>query len=130
MKIKLILGAVVTALLLLSGSVTADEKMKKDTQAPQLTDQNGMTLYVFDKDMKNTSNCYDGCEKKWPVFHGDLDKLMLPEGVSKADFGTITRKNGAMQTTYKTKPLYYFFKDAKSNDVNGDGKKGVWHIVK
>ena len=89
-----------------------------------------MTLYTFDKDTMNTSNCYGGCEKKWPVFNGNVDKMSLPHGVMASNFGTTTRKNGAMQTTYNGKPLYYFFMDKKPHDVKGDGKKGVWHIVK
>jgi predicted lipoprotein with Yx(FWY)xxD motif len=56
--------------------------------------------------------------------------LNLPKGTSKSDFGTITRKNGAMQTTYNGKPLYYFIMDKNANEAKGDGKKGVWHIIK
>ena len=130
MKIKLTLGAVATALLLFSGCTASNNNIDSNSKVSHLSDTNGMTLYTFDKDTSNKSNCYNGCEAKWPVFYGNLDKLNLPNNISKSDFGTITRKNGAMQTTYKSKPLYYFFKDAKSSDMNGDGKKGVWHIVK
>ncbi len=58
-----------------------------------------------------------------------MNKLNLPIGVKKDDFGTIKRNNGSMQTTYKSKPLYYFFKDSKAKDTNGDWVKGVWHLV-
>lgn len=130
MKIKLALGAATVAVLLLSGCATTNDMKVPIKSVSHLSDTSGMTLYTFDKDGMNKSNCYNGCEAKWPVFYGDLDKLNLPNDVSKSDFGTITRKNGAMQTTYKSQPLYYFFKDRKPADVNGDGKKGVWHIVK
>ena len=32
------------------------------------TDQKGMTLYTFDKDEANKSNCYDKCAANWPAF--------------------------------------------------------------
>ncbi len=131
MNIKLTLGAIATTALLFGGCATAYNDMNSGSNmASHLSDNRGLALYTFDKDMPNVSNCYNGCEKKWPVFYGNLDKLKLPADVSKSDFGVITRKNGAMQTTYKTKPLYYFFKDTKANETNGDGKKGVWHIIK
>jgi predicted lipoprotein with Yx(FWY)xxD motif len=31
-----------------------------------LADEKGMTLYLFTKDDKNTSNCYDACATSWP----------------------------------------------------------------
>ena len=131
MKTKLLLTIAATTTLLFAGCSTSNSHLNANSQmVSHLSDSSGMALYTFDKDTANQSNCYNGCEKKWPVFYGNLDKLKLPSDVSKSDFGVITRKNGAMQTTYKSKPLYYFFKDAKSGDTNGDGKKGVWHIIK
>ena len=131
MKIKLITGALALSVAIFTGCANnymdTDKKMNSATL---LSDSKSMTLYTFDKDTMNKSNCYGGCETKWPVFNGNKDGLNLPEGISKSDFGTIKRKNGAMQTTYNGKPLYYFFMDKKANDKNGNGKKGVWHIVK
>ena len=130
MKTKLALGAIAVAtVVFISGCVNSYNNMDKK-MVSHLSDGNEMTLYTFDKDTKYKSNCYNGCETKWPVFYGDLDKLNLPDDVSISDFGKIKRKNGAMQTTYKSKPLYYFFKDNMKNEVKGDGAKGVWHIVK
>src|SRR3569623_2514103 len=31
-----------------------------------LTDSKGMTLYIWDKDAKGVSNCYDKCAPAWP----------------------------------------------------------------
>jgi len=108
-----------------------------------LTDKDGRSLYTFDKDTTNVSNCYDssptsskGCETTWPVFY-TTDFGTLPIGTNNANFGTIDRdatraKNGESlkQTTYKGKPLYYFTPDAKIAGVTqGDWVKGVWHLV-
>ncbi len=130
MKTKLLL-TITAATLFFTGCVASNSNSATTmTTVQHLSDATGMTLYTFDKDMPNKSNCYNGCEKKWPVLYANVDTLHTPSDVSKSDFGVIKRKNGTMQTTYKSKPLYYFFKDAKSGDMNGDGKKGVWHIVK
>ena len=125
---KTIIG--LSAIVALTGSVMAANNIGVSVQAGSvqiLTDTKGMSLYTFDKDTAGISNCYDGCEVKWPVYHADL--TTLPKEVKGKDFSTITRKNGAMQTTYKGKPLYYFFKDTKPNQTNGNGAKGVWHLV-
>lgn len=37
-------------------------------QPDYLTDQNGMTLYTFDKDRPGESNCYDQCALSWPPY--------------------------------------------------------------
>ena len=117
--------------VLMMGLLSACTGNQPDTaKASYLSDNYGMTLYTFDKDTKNKSNCYNGCEAKWPVFYGTIDADKLPSGIDKSDFGTITRDNGAMQSTYKSQPLYYFFKDAAPKEIKGDGVKGVWHIVK
>ena len=108
-----------------------------------LSDKDGRALYVFDKDTKDVSNCYDttptsgmGCESTWPVFYrADLGRL--PTGVSASDFGIIDRNASKakvgeplQQVTFKGKPLYYFTPDNKeAGSVKGDWVKGVWHLV-
>ena len=131
MKTKLLLTiTATTALFFTACTANSNNLGANSSMVEHLSDAAGMSLYTFDKDMPNKSNCYNSCEKKWPVVYANLDTLNLPSDVSKSDFGVIKRKDGTMQTTYKSKPLYYFFKDAKAGDMNGDGKKGVWHIVK
>ncbi|HHH20950.1 MAG TPA: hypothetical protein ENK87_03390 [Nitratifractor sp.] len=106
----------------------ANLKLSKATMKQRyLTDSQGMALYAFDKDSKNLSNCKDECLKKWPSFYADLHSV--PKGLTKSDFGTIIRADGKRQTTYKGKPLYYFFKDIKVHDTKGDWVKGVWHLI-
>lgn len=94
-----------------------------------LSDQAGRALYTFDKDGSDVSNCYGECEKKWPVFYANPYALKLPSGMNASDFNVIKRKDGTMQTTYKSQPLYYFFKDTQPHDVKGDWVKGVWHLI-
>lgn len=86
-----------------------------------LVDGNGNTLYTFKNDTENVSNCYGECEVKWPVFYG--------WDIKDTDFWTIERTDGTMQTTYKGQPLYYFFKDEKAWDTNGQNVNNIWFVV-
>ncbi|GAA0438628.1 hypothetical protein GCM10008983_14380 [Lentibacillus halophilus] len=93
-----------------------------------LADGEGMTLYLFTKDEKGTSNCTDDCLENWPAFTGK--DFEVPEGYDKDNFGTITREDtGKKQVTYKGYPLYYFVKDKEKGDVNGQGVKDVWYVA-
>lgn len=92
---------------------------------------NGMTLYTYAKDTGSTSTCYDACAQNWPPYLvGPEDNLtQLQAGVTgKVD--TTTRTDGKLQMTYNGHPLYFYAADAKSGDVNGQAKGGVWYVVK
>ena len=92
--------------------------------AEMLTAQNGMTLYVFDKDKGDQSACYDACAAKWPPYVGTADEKM-PD-----DWKLATRTDGTMQWTYDGKPVYFFAGDNAKGDAAGDGLGGVWHVIK
>lgn len=87
-----------------------------------LADAAGRTVYTFDKDTPNKSNCAGGCLAAWPAF------VAKPGATAAGSFGLIDAGTGK-QWTVNGKPLYYFAGDAKPGDRNGDGNGGVWHIV-
>lgn len=89
-----------------------------------LTDNQGMTLYTFDKDKKGESVCYDGCAAKWPPY------VASEYAKGKRGFKVITRKDGTKQWAYKNKPLYTWVGDSAQGDTTGDGVGGVWHTAK
>ena len=93
-----------------------------------LTDADGMSLYFFSLDTKDTSECLGGCLNAWPVFY--KEDIIVDSGLDAADFATIERTDGAMQTTYKGWPLYYFANDAVAGDTLGDKVNDVWYIAK
>jgi predicted lipoprotein with Yx(FWY)xxD motif len=94
-----------------------------------LTDSKGMTLYLFTVDKPGTSNCYDQCAKNWPpLILNQGESLTAASGVS-AKLGTTQRKDGTTQVTVNGMPVYYFFKDAKAGDVNGQGVGSVWFVL-
>jgi len=92
-----------------------------------LVDSLGKTLYYFDKDPVDASVCSGTCLENWPAFHADA--ILAPKGVNASDFSEITREDGTKQTTFKGYPLYYFAKDAKRGDLNGQAVNNVWFVV-
>jgi len=93
-----------------------------------LTGPNGMTLYMFTKDVPNKSNCYDECATNWPPLLTGL-KPIAGIGTDPALLGTTTRNDGKLQVTYKGLPLYYWVKDSKTGDTTGQGVGKVWWVV-
>jgi predicted lipoprotein with Yx(FWY)xxD motif len=94
-----------------------------------LTDANGMTLYYFSKDTKDTSACTSaGCLGAWPIFYEET--ITVDTGLDVNDFATIDRTDGEKQTTYQGWPLYYFANDAAAGDTNGEDANNVWYVAK
>ena len=90
-------------------------------------DSKGMSLYYFLKDSKNKSNATAAIVKIWPVFYAA--SIVVPPTLSATDFGTITRDDGTMQTTYKGWPLYYYAKDLVAGDTMGQQFNNLWFVV-
>jgi predicted lipoprotein with Yx(FWY)xxD motif len=102
-----------------------------------LVSGDGRTLYYFSLDVPASSqqaavsNCTGSCLSFWPIF--DLGTPSPAMGLDASDFGEFTRSDGAMQTTYKGRPLYTFSGDNAAGDTNGDNLNvngGPWYVVK
>lgn len=93
-----------------------------------ITDNNGMSLYFFAKDVAGASACVDACAITWPPFY--KENPSIGTGLTASDFAVINRPDGTKQTTYKGWPLYYYSKDAAAGDVNGDAFGNLWAIGK
>jgi predicted lipoprotein with Yx(FWY)xxD motif len=93
-----------------------------------LVDGDGRTLYIYTKDAKDASTCYDKCETAWPPLL-QTDKPIAGNGVDATLLGTTQRKDGTIQVTYNGMPLYYFFKDHAAGDVTGQGVGSVWYVL-
>lgn len=102
-----------------------------NTGSAHLVGSNGMTLYTYDKDTGSTSTCYQQCATNWPPYivsaSDDLTHLMA--GITGL-VSTTKRTDGSLQVTYNGHPLYFYIGDKVNSDMTGDGKGGVWHIVK
>ena len=132
MMFLLILGFSVVAFL--SGNINSAHAnqagikiMQKVELGRFLAAGNGMTLYSYNKDEKDVSNCIEGCAINWPPFY--VNPVAVIEGCETSDFGTIVRDDGRKQTTYKSMPLYRFINDKYPNDTFGHELGGVWFIV-
>lgn len=85
---------------------------------------NHMTLYTYDKDEPNKSNCGKACLVAWPAF------LAPKASTTNGKFTTIKRDDGKYQWAMNGKPLYFYANDTKPGDKNGDVKFGTWDVVK
>jgi predicted lipoprotein with Yx(FWY)xxD motif len=124
MRIALGLSA---ALFAFSASLSfaAGPWMEMDSSAGKIyTDSKSMTLYTFDKDEAGKSNCYDKCAVNWPPFAAAAD------AAAEGEWTVVERTDGTKQWAYDGKPLYFYIDDKKAGDVTGEGKGGVWHVVK
>jgi predicted lipoprotein with Yx(FWY)xxD motif len=123
---KLLVLTIAAALMAATAAFAqmAPTKIGDSAKGKVLTNEQGMTLYVFDKDSPGKSACNGPCAANWPP-------LMAAAGaMAMADYTIITRNDGTKQWAYKGRPLYNWKKDKKPGDITGDGfLKGAWHIA-
>ncbi len=115
--------------LFLAGCASAPstQLLEKAGAGKYLTDEKGLTLYYFKKDLESQSTCIDNCIKRWPVFY--RDKVTVPDGLNANDFSTISRIDGPKQTTYRGYPLYYWYDDKQPGDMKGEGINKAWYVI-
>jgi predicted lipoprotein with Yx(FWY)xxD motif len=99
-----------------------------DTLGKFIADGDGHTLYLFTKDTKGTSNCYDNCATAWPPVIPE-GAPTLNEGIDSALISTTVRTDGSAQLTYNGWPLYYYAEDTAPGDTVGQAVGNVWWVV-
>jgi predicted lipoprotein with Yx(FWY)xxD motif len=109
-----------------SSGTVALEKIKTAI-GPVLANAKGFTLYWYAKDTKMTSACTGSCATAWPPVTGKPGAAMGVHLVGK--FGTIKRASGALQATYKGRPLYTYAGDSAPGQTKGNGLGGTWHVI-
>jgi predicted lipoprotein with Yx(FWY)xxD motif len=92
-----------------------------------LTDANGRTLYFFARENPGEVACTGTCLTNWPAFASG--PLVAPSLLKATDFSVTTRPDGTRQSLYKGRLLYYFAKDTKPGDMNGEGVLNAWHVA-
>jgi len=99
-------------------------KIGDSTKGKVLTNDKGMTLYVFDKDSPDKSACNGPCAANWPPL------IASAGATAMGDYTIITRNDDTKQWAYKGRPLYNWKNDKKPSDITGDGFiNGAWHIA-
>ena len=102
----------------------APTKTGDSAKGKVLTNDNGMTLYVFDKDSAGKSACNGPCTGNWPPLAAAAGAMPM------GNYSVITRDDGSKQWAYKGRPLYTWKNDKKPGDTMGDGfLNGAWHIA-
>lgn len=102
----------------------AEIKVMKMGDSSMLTNDKGMTLYVYDPDTGGKSTCTGGCATSWPP----LKATASDKPVGK--YTIVTRDDGSLQWAYNGKPLYTWRNDKAPGDMTGDGVGGKWHVAK
>jgi predicted lipoprotein with Yx(FWY)xxD motif len=98
-------------------------KLGQSNMGRVLVDAHGKTLYLWAHDKSARSTCYGECAEYWPPLISRARPAAI--GGARASLLGITRRNdGRMQVTYAGHPLYYFVKDAKPGQTNGEGLTG------
>jgi predicted lipoprotein with Yx(FWY)xxD motif len=95
-----------------------------------LTDANGRTLYLFEKDKGAMSSCNGACASIWPPLTG-ATRVAGP-GLSAAKLGSIKRADGKTEVTYAGHPLYTYAGDSKPGQTSGQGLDDFgaeWYVL-
>jgi predicted lipoprotein with Yx(FWY)xxD motif len=103
----------------------------RDSQfGPVLFDGHNRALYLFTRDPRRKTRCYGACADAWPPFYAK-GRPRAGRGVDRDLLGTIERRDGRRQVTYKGQALYFYVDDPRGqvlcNDVFEFG--GTWYAV-
>jgi predicted lipoprotein with Yx(FWY)xxD motif len=97
-----------------------------------LVDAKGRTLYLFEADKPNVSNCSSACLSIWPAFSATGKAPVVKGGSVAGKLGVTKPGNGKSIVTYNGHPLYYYAGDQKPGDTTGQGLNqfgGGWYVV-
>jgi plastocyanin/predicted lipoprotein with Yx(FWY)xxD motif len=114
-----------------TSSASYQVKVAEDPQlGAYLTGKDGKSLYLLTADSADTTTCTGSCATAWPPFELDAGESVTGGDGVTGVLASLTRADdGKQQVTYDGIPLYYFAKDTKAGDINGQGVKGVWFLV-
>jgi predicted lipoprotein with Yx(FWY)xxD motif len=91
---------------------------------------NRQAIYIFERDSKDKTVCYDDCAAAWPPVY-TKGEPRAGDGVKESLLGTVKRKDGRVQVTYAGKPLYSYVNEGpgevRCHNVNLNG--GFWWVV-
>jgi predicted lipoprotein with Yx(FWY)xxD motif/plastocyanin len=111
------------------GGAVSLQLTQNPTLGSILTDGQGRTLYLFMKDTKDTSNCYDACATTWPPLISQGQLPTAGNGIKAELVGTAQRKDGTTQITFNGWPLYHYAPDQQPGDTKGQGVGNVWFVI-
>jgi predicted lipoprotein with Yx(FWY)xxD motif len=92
-----------------------------------LVDNQGRTLYLFEADKTNMSNCSGACSTIWPAYMSS-GKATAGNGVNAGMIASTAQG----QVTYNGHPLYTYVGDQKPGDTMGEGLDqfgAKWYVL-
>ena len=125
-----LVGAILLAAPTIAGATTIEVRESQE-HGPYLVNEAGESLYLFEADKKNASQCYDACAQAWPPVTAE-ESLQAREGIVREKLGTIEREDGSKQVSYAGHPLYRFVKDREPGETKGQDIEGFgaeWYLV-
>jgi predicted lipoprotein with Yx(FWY)xxD motif len=96
-----------------------------------LVDDQGRTLYLFEKDKGPKSTCAGACASAWPPLATN-GAPKAGSGVTAADLTASQRDDGSSQVVYHGHPLYRYAGDSKAGNTNGEGLNqfgAEWYVL-
>jgi predicted lipoprotein with Yx(FWY)xxD motif len=97
-----------------------------------LVDGRGRTLYLFEADKPDMSNCSSACVSVWPPLVATGQAPAARGGALPSKLGTTKTGTGRSIVTYDGHPLYYYAGDQKPGDTKGqdlDQFGAGWYVV-
>ncbi len=113
-----------TGLILAAALLNTAHAQSVQIREGLLTDAAGRVLYVFDKDSEGKSACNGQCAALWPPFPAASD------AAASSEYTTVRRDDGGLQWAHRGRPLYYYASDTGPGQATGEGRGGVWHVVR
>jgi predicted lipoprotein with Yx(FWY)xxD motif len=96
-----------------------------------LVDAKGRTLYLFEADKTNVSNCTGPCLSIWPPVSAGA-KPQAKGGALQGKIGTVSSTGAKRQVTYNGHPLYYYVADQRPGETKGQGLNqfgAEWYVL-
>jgi len=81
--------------------------VRDSAYGPMLFDGRRQALYLFTKDGTDKTRCYGECARDWPPYLVNRTPIAVGDANQKL-VGTLRRRDGRMQVTYRGNPLYFY----------------------
>ena len=87
-------------------------------------------VYAFERDGRRRSRCYGKCAKAWPPVFAK-GRPVAGRGVRASLLGSVRRRGGRRQVTYRDKPLYFYAHEGPGQVLchNVDLNGGLWWVL-
>jgi predicted lipoprotein with Yx(FWY)xxD motif len=117
-------GGILAALAVAACAAGAPVRAPVRADGGILVDDEGRTVYTFDRDRRGASACTGDCAARWPPIPAPADARAYGR------FSVIVRDDGSRQWAYDGKPLYRRAADAGPGDRGGDGADNLWRVAR